>query len=255
MKTKCDNVDNGCEWIDELRLLEKHLATCDYTFLPCPNECEDGDEILRKDLEKHKTEECPRRQYVCPHCGESDEYEERTTTHLLECPDVKIPCTNDGCSEQVARCEISLHYDECEFQMVPCKYAEIGCKVEVLRKDLKKHEKDQQQHLGFAIDAVPELDTTLKRVTLLELPRLEQQLFEQYQCLQDDAYRTDDVVTELQETIKQQGNILTHLQSIILAQSKEMSELKSKLEKQAHIITSSTLPSNRYESYICGRRE
>ena len=69
--------------------------------------------------------------------------------------------------------------------------------------------------------------------------------------LQDDVSRIDDAVTEqneLQEIVKQQGNVLTHLQSIILSQSKEISELKSKLEKQAQ-ITSFTAPWNRYESY------
>ena len=58
MKVKCDNTDNGCEWIGELRSLDQHLIVCDYTFLSCPNECDDGDKILRKDMEKHKAEKC-----------------------------------------------------------------------------------------------------------------------------------------------------------------------------------------------------
>jgi TNF receptor-associated factor 4 len=64
MKIKCDNADNGCEWIGKLRALEEHMVACDYTFLSCPNECDGGDKILRKDIEKHKMDECPRRQYV-----------------------------------------------------------------------------------------------------------------------------------------------------------------------------------------------
>ena len=107
MKIKCDNSDNGCEWIGELRAVDEHLNACDYTFLSCPNECDGGDKILRKNMEKHKMEECPRRQYVCPHCEESGEYEERTTTHLEKCPLMKIPCFNDGCSCLVARCELT----------------------------------------------------------------------------------------------------------------------------------------------------
>ena len=79
------------------------------------------------------------------------EYEERTTTHIEECPFIKIPCSNDGCCELVARCELSSHHDECEFVVVPCKYAEIGCKAEVLRRDLKKHMEDQQQHLELLL--------------------------------------------------------------------------------------------------------
>ena len=203
MKIECDNVDNGCKWIDELRLLGDHLTACDYTFLSCPNECEDGDKILRKDMEKHTTEECPRRQHVCPNCSESGEYVERTTTHLEECPRKKIPCSNDGCCKHVARCHLLLHYDMCEFQKVPCKYATLGCEVEVLRKDLEKHESDREKHLYLAMNAVP--------------------------GLQQKSIKQQETI---EETVKQQKNTLARLQTIILAQNKEISELKLKLERQ-----------------------
>ena len=47
--------------------------------------------MMRKDLDKHKKEECPRRPHECPHCKESGEYKEMTTTHLEECPMVEVP--------------------------------------------------------------------------------------------------------------------------------------------------------------------
>ena len=36
------------------------------------------------------------------------------------------------------------------------KYAEIGCKKELLRKDLKQHENDGVLHLHFAVEVVSE---------------------------------------------------------------------------------------------------
>ena len=241
MKIKCDNADNGCEWIGELRAVDEHLSTCDYTFLSCPNKCSGGDKILRKNMEKHKTEECPRRQYVCPHCEESGEYEERMTTHLEKCPLMKIPCSNNGCSCLVARCKLTSHRIKfCEFEMVPCKYAKIGCMFKVPRKDLKKHEEDRQQHLEFAIDAVP---------------KLEQQMFEHHmtlEILKRDLSTTNERVAEqkalleLEKMVKKQENVLAQLQSIITAQSKEINELKVKLEAQ---VCGETSPSGIPESY------
>ena len=217
MKIKCDNADNGCEWIGELRAVGEHLNTCDYTLLSCPNDCGGGDKILRKDMEGHKTEECPRRQYVCPHCEESGEYEERTTPHLENCPFMKIQCSNNGCSCLIARRELASHRDECEFEMVPCKYAGIGCVVEIPRKDLKNHEEDQQQHLKFAMDTVPKLHATIG-------------------TLEDDR-------VVLLEMVKKQGNMLAQLQGIMIAQSKEITELKVKLEAQTcDRISSSGIP-------------
>ena len=74
-----------------------HLTTCGFTLLPCPNQCQKGEEVrqlLCKDLKKHTQEECPRRQYECPHCKVIEEYEERKITHLEKCPLLRIPCPN-----------------------------------------------------------------------------------------------------------------------------------------------------------------
>jgi hypothetical protein len=65
MKIKCDNADNGCEWIGELCALDEHMFACDYAFLSCPNECNGGDKILRKNMEKHKMEELVSKTSVC----------------------------------------------------------------------------------------------------------------------------------------------------------------------------------------------
>ena len=165
LNVKCDNTDNGCEWIGELHSLENHLTTCGFTLLPCPNECKKDNEtvkLLRKDIEAHKKEVCPRRQYRCPHCRESGEYQERTTTHLEECPKVKIPCPNDGCDKEIERRDISQHRQKCLYEEVSCKYTNIGCKKMFCRKDLEKHHNDSQQHLQLAIDTVNQQEATIK---------------------------------------------------------------------------------------------
>ena len=116
-------------------------------------------QVLRKDLEKHTTKECPRRQYKCPHCQEAGEYRERTTKHLEECPMVEVPCPNSGCKTHLIRRDLSKHFKECMFEKVPCKYCTIGCTKVVARKDLKEHEKDSQHHLQLAVDTVHQLQS------------------------------------------------------------------------------------------------
>ena len=113
-------------------------------------------ELLQKEISNH-LKECPRRQYECPHCGESGEYRERTTAHLEDCPMVEVPCPKRRCSERLPRCDVPQHRKECLFEEVPCKYSNIGCDKLVLRKDLQAHEGDSQQHLQLAIDTVHQL--------------------------------------------------------------------------------------------------
>ena len=115
-----------------------------------------------KDIENHM-KVCPRRQYECPYCKESGEYQERTTTHLEECPKMKIPCPNDGCDVKVQRCKISQHLDECLFELCLCKYTDIGCTEKLPRKDLEKHQNDSTKHIQLAIETVTLQGITIKK--------------------------------------------------------------------------------------------
>ena len=166
LKVQCDNTSNGCKWVGELRSLDEHLASCDLTLLPCPNKCLKGNnvvQLLRKDMERHMKEECPRRQYKCPHCQEEGEYQERTTKHLNECPMKEVPCPKRRCKIRIPRCDLSKHHEECQFVKVPCKYSTIGCKEEVLRKDLREHEGDSQHHFQLAVDSTHQQQITIRK--------------------------------------------------------------------------------------------
>ena len=150
----CRNSDNGCDWEGELRSLDDHLTTCEYTLLRCPNRCVGKKKsLLRCGLDQH-LKECTNRQYQCPHCRATGRYRNITTTHLGICPKVKIPCPNGNCKISVLRCNLSNHQSKCQYKEVPCKYAKIGCEEEPLRRDLEQHENDAFVHLPFAIETV-----------------------------------------------------------------------------------------------------
>ena len=54
---KCSNANRGCEWVGTVGTLEKHVATCGFTLVPCPKQCKDDNDavkcLLKKDLEEH----------------------------------------------------------------------------------------------------------------------------------------------------------------------------------------------------------
>ena len=159
-------MSNGCGWTGALREIDIHLQSCDYTLIPCTNECKNNDQIAevpRKDLQDHLNNKCPRRQYKCPLCEETGEHLEITTSHLKSCPKALVSCSNRGCNLIFLRCEISAHQTTCQYKPVPCKYAEVGCKEKPLRKDLKKHEEDGQLHLRVTTEAVLELKKELAK--------------------------------------------------------------------------------------------
>jgi hypothetical protein len=60
LKAVCDNKSNGYKWGGEQRSLNEHLASCDFTLIPCPIKCQNGDKVVqlpRKDMEMHIKEE------------------------------------------------------------------------------------------------------------------------------------------------------------------------------------------------------
>ncbi len=176
MKVKCTNLKDGCQWVGELRHVDEHLKTCDYVKLPCPNECItvgqfEATQLFRKDLQKHLEDECPRRQYSCPHCQKTGEYQDITGKHTEMCPKTIIECSNaPHCKATFPRETKHTHLSTCQYQEVACKYSEFGCKKIPFRKDLQEHENDDNAHLRIAMNTVLSLNTQctlLKKQCLL----------------------------------------------------------------------------------------
>ncbi len=161
-------MDSGCQWIDELQLMEEHLQSCDYQLVQCPNGCIENEKttnIPRQKLEDHLTNECCRRIFECPYCSESGEYKDMISKHLDICTGVSVNCRNEDCHKRFPRSNASSHSDVCEYEMVPCKYADVGCDEKILRKDLKTHDESNRLHLKIAIDTVRKLKQYVAKLT------------------------------------------------------------------------------------------
>ena len=158
LDVKCANVNQKCEWKGTVCMLEDHLATCGFTLVPCSKECktENGEvvQLLRKDLTTH-LKECPNRDDKCEHCGEEGTYDIITKVHDEICPQKILPCSNSECTREVQRQQLYQHVQsECEYTVVECKHASIGCDTKLKRKDMAAHEEDSKFHLDMAINTV-----------------------------------------------------------------------------------------------------
>ena len=157
---KCTNLESGCQWIKELSYLDDHLKDCEYSIVPCTNECKQDKEVFqlfRKDLNNHLANNCPRRLFKCPNCDEKGEHYKMTGTHLATCSQVSIQCLNEGCKEKFPRWMNSIHLTVCDYQPVSCRYAEVGCEVKLISKDMKQHEEDDRFHLRIMAESIKRL--------------------------------------------------------------------------------------------------
>ena len=168
---KCDNVERNCQWEGTVGTLEAHVATCEFTLLPCPKECKDDkNEILhfmRKDLDKHLENDCPNRDHECEYCGEEGTYAHITQVHDKICELKILPCPNK-CTKTMPRQDIEKHvHSECEDAVIACDYRIIGCDTKLKRKDMAAHEQEDNFHLNMAIRAVQTLQKRSRASTFM----------------------------------------------------------------------------------------
>ena len=181
---KCDNAI--CEWEGNVATLETHVATCEFTLLPCPNQCQDNSDniehLMRKDLPHHLERDCPNRDYKCQHCRIEGTFINISLVHDKICEKKIVPCPNADCTETMPRKDIEKHLNtECEYAVIACKYANIGC-CKILKKiEMAAHELDDKSHLHMAIDTVNELkkkgDSMTFKLTGFEGIKSENEIF------------------------------------------------------------------------------
>jgi uncharacterized coiled-coil protein SlyX len=123
----------------------------------------------RRNIEKHKKENCELRIYECPFCppyesGYYDTYKKVTTEHFKVCDGYPFDCPNQCGEKGIWRYYMSSHLASCPEEVVQCRYQSIGCKVRLPRKLITYHMKDKDTHLEIAALHTTELVEELNRV-------------------------------------------------------------------------------------------
>ncbi len=141
LKVKCPNWEKGCEWQGDLGDTAQHRGTkCQMEAILCPTGCKE--KILRGYLKNH-AETCPQRAYKCPHCQFEDTFVNVTTAHFTVCKEFPLKCVA-GWDSFHSRGTMAIHLTTCAEELVPCKYASIGCDEVIRRKDLQTHLRDKK---------------------------------------------------------------------------------------------------------------
>ena len=164
LKVKCPNWEKGCEWQGDLGDTAQHRGTkCQMEAILCPTGCKE--KILRGYLKGHAGI-CPQRAYKCPHCQFEGTFTNVTTTHFTVCKEFPLGCLA-GCRSFHSRDKMANHLTSCAEELVPCKYASIGCDEMIRRKDLQTHLQDKKDyHLEKSMDMVVQHSMILSEILI-----------------------------------------------------------------------------------------
>ena len=179
LKVYCSNTDSGCQWVGTVANIETHLETCPYLPVKCTNEC---GEVLRMLLEEHLAMKCPKRKVNCEFCKQKGTHQLITSSsHLDECPDYPVKCSNEECSKKIPRRLLASHNETCPKAVVTCEYNTVGCNKRMKREEKEEHEKESMQHhLQMAVAIVDSFKMALHLKTSFQtqpLPSVPSQVY------------------------------------------------------------------------------
>ena len=179
------SVRSVCDWTGELDHVDSHLnldpspekqlVGCRFAKIKCKF-CYGL--YLRRNLNFHQQKRCPRRPFICRHCGHEDTHESGVRNHLPVCPRYPTSCPN--CYHTHERQDLEHHINgTCPWAPIPCDYHVIGCRVTPARCNRQSHIKREalthvsllQQHLKQhpqqSNDCLPLVAPTLEQLMVI----------------------------------------------------------------------------------------
>ncbi|XP_064385150.1 TNF receptor-associated factor 6-like [Halichondria panicea] len=223
LKVRCSHQKNGCEWMGELRQLDKHLNTdpqpekqfegCNLVEIDCTYNC--GEQCQRKYMVIHHKNECPKRAFSCEYCHDyKSTYDDVTNNHWPVCGSLPVPCPNQ-CGSPIQHQNIDSHIaDECSLTTINCDFHHIGCAVKLARQDMPEHLRENLlTHISLlATSHAKQQDETTKLIVENRILQLDNDNQKRYfkmslTALQTKVTRLDKLLTS--STAKQQADIAT----------------------------------------------
>ena len=140
----CSSKKNGCQWVEKLEKLERHLGECEFVEVVCPCDC--GEHIQRRHI----------------------------NAHLEVCKRFKIKC---NCGKTYERQHQSRHEKVCNLTFVKCPFNIVGCECEVMNKGLHKHLRDfLPEHYTLVTTLNQDIQAKVEETKLLVKQECEQQM-------------------------------------------------------------------------------
>ena len=225
--------DRGCPWTEQLQHLDAHLdvttGDCQYVDVECSKKC--VHKVQKRNMDTHLANECPNRDYRCPHCNFTNKYHV-VSKHFDVCSYYPLACPN-RCGATFERDDLEDHMKMCRLEEVQCVFGNEGCQAKFIRENEDEHmENNTQKHL-----------TLMPAASLRISQDFEQKLQEQQEVFEkkmkhkqkENDERMQQLGRQLQEQLKQRDEQIKQVEQKLDKQSREFQEqletLKVKNEK------------------------
>lgn len=191
----CSSRKEGCPWIDKLEKLEEHNKECGYLVVDCR------------------------------HCG-IQMHKQNHEEHLQKCYRYRLRCK---CGEMVERCKQQEHSSVCPLTKIHCPFHIVGCKADVLNKDLQAHFNTAlSEHLAMVIKQSSDVQAQVKQAKEATLSIQAKRI----KKLDNDIAHQTQAIAKAEETVESLGKVVqaTEVELTFLESEKEKCENSCKAE-------------------------
>ena len=225
LQVRCTHTKEGCEWVGELGQLDLHLNSdpemgkrligCQFAEIKC-SYC--NQYFQRCCIEAHEVDICPQRPFTCDFCDDYDStHDEIVNNHWAICKCYPIACPNK-CGTIPERQHVEKHVNtECPFTVVDCDFCYIGCDIQLPRKEMSEHIKEN----------------SFSHITLLALHN--QKLAEENRKLTMKMAERDEQLVQLKSDLMKE---MDELAKNNLALQGEIAELRKQQEENRKAVVS-----------------
>ena len=189
--------DRGCEWTGQLQQLDAHLdvttGDCQHVDVDCPKKC--VQKVQKRNVDTHLANECPNREYRCPHCNFTNKYHV-VSKHFDICRYYPLACPN-RCGATFERDDLEHHMKMCRLEEVQCVFSSAGCQAKFIRENEDEH-MDQNTQKRLAL---------MPAATLRISQDFEQKLQEQQEGFEKKLEQKDEQINHVEQKLQEQQEV------------------------------------------------
>ena len=239
-EVRCTYATSGCEWRGKLGHLddhlnlnpdfEKQLKGCGFVEIACNHKC--GGIFSRHLLANHQGEKCPKRPYSCDYCREyASTFEDVINNHWPECKCYPLSCPHQCTAYGIERQRFEDHLsNDCPLTVVNCDFHYAGCEVQLPRKDMPAHLRENITHVSLLAAMNQKLAEKLLKKDE-EISKLSQELEKTIAKLDKEKEQLEREISELKsELTKKHDESVHELRQEIDRNREEKAAMKQEIQ-------------------------
>ena len=217
-----------------LLYLYTRTGDCQYVDVECPRKC--VQKVQKRNVDTHLVNECPNRDYRCPHCNFANKYHV-VSDHFEVCPYYPLTCPN-RCGATFECDDLLDHMKMCRLEEVQCVFSGAGCQAKFIRENEDEHmDQNTQKHLALMPAATLRISQKLQEQQEVSEKKMKQQKEEHQQKQEQLGGQLQELLTQIDKQSREFQELMKERDAQIKALEEQQIRNRQLIEQQQQAIS------------------